>query len=111
MEFVNVKPNDNVIQFASLEEKIAKLKEWKLLAPKANTLKLFVYKDIFTKKVMKCEIIGYIQYTHTAGKQTIIYETVVLEINGETNKINKDYLKDMQKNDFFTEIQIKEDKE
>jgi hypothetical protein len=102
---LNVKEYDDFIRFSTLEEKIDKLKEWDLIGKRdlkriisgeIIEFKPIIYKGVFTKGETTCDVIGYV----TQKTYNDEYEMAVIEINGETNKINPVYLKQMQSKDF-----------
>lgn len=101
----NLKEYDNFIRFSSLDEKIDKLKEWELIGKKDwkklisgedTKIKQILYKGAFVQGETNCEIIGYTTQKTYHG----LYEIAVIELNGETHKINPAYLKQMQSKDF-----------
>ena len=107
--FINVKEHDNVIYFSSLEEKLKKSNQWglisekkmnNLISGKITGMKSILYKGREVDVETVCDVIGYISYKTKPGCINPVYETVVIEINGETNKINPAYLKQMQSKDF-----------
>lgn len=93
---INLNEYDNFFQFSSAEEKLEKLKEWKLISNKAKEEKAIMYKGAYTENEVICEIIGYI--IQDVGSD--VNETVVIQINEETHKINPVYLKQMQSKNF-----------
>jgi len=94
----------DMIYFEEENVKLEKLKEWKILSPKAEIIKKFVYKseDGITTE---CEIIGY--KTKTTNPKCIneIYENLVIEFYTNTDvatikDINIEYFKSMQRKNF-----------
>lgn len=81
--------------FDSEKEKMEKLKEWKLISPKAMEIKKFYYKGAYTKEAVECDVAGYVD-----GNEIILY------INGELHSIHPDYFLDMQKKEKFIILDI-----
>lgn len=91
-----IAPSEEFIKFNSLEEKIEKLKEFKLISAKSTTAdKTFFYKGVFSNKAIPCEIIGYLHN-----------EVLVIEVENSLHSIRGEYLKQMQDSNFsnFTSI-------
>ncbi|MCC9295628.1 3'-5' exoribonuclease [Clostridium sp. WLY-B-L2] len=89
---------ESLIVFNNLNDKIEKLKEWKLLSPSANDLK-----DIYYKKksnIYNADILGYISKTTNPKCISQSYETIVLKVEDKIIKIAPAYLLEMQKKDF-----------
>lgn len=82
-------------RFYDEEEMLEKLKEWKLVSPKASEFKKFYYKGIYTNEPVECEIIGFVDDNE-----------IILNINDEVHSIHPDYLVDMQKKERFIIVDI-----
>lgn len=102
---INLSEKDTFVEFSSLKEKLDKLREWeligirdykKLISGDVVKIKPIIYKGIFAKGKINCDVIGYITQRTNYG----VYETAVIVIYGETNKINPAYLKQMQSKNF-----------
>lgn len=91
---------DSLISFNDLNEKLDKLKEWKLLSPKAEKEKDLYYKN--DTNTYKCEIIGYLSKKTNSNCLSEYYETVVIKANDRIIKICPSYLLEMQKKNFST---------
>ncbi|MEW9096125.1 MAG: exonuclease domain-containing protein [Clostridiaceae bacterium] len=89
---------NSMIIFDNTNEKIDKLKEWKLLSPKADELKDIYYKD--KSDTYKCEVIGYFSRKTNSNCLDRSYETIAIKVNNNIIKIAPAYLFDMQKKDF-----------
>lgn len=89
---------NSMIIFNNINEKIDKLKEWKLLSPKAKELKDIYYKS--QTETYKCEILGYFKKKTNAGCLNSFYETAVIKANDNIINIAPAYLLEMQKKDF-----------
>lgn len=84
-----LKPKVKWQKFKSEEDKLEKLKELKIVSPKAEKVKEFFYKGFYVNKPTKCEVIGFVDYSE-----------IVLKIEGQFHSIHPDYFIDMQKKDF-----------
>ncbi len=85
-----IKPKEGWITFNSIEEKLEKLKEYKLLSPKATDAdKKFYYKGLYTNKAVQCSILEYLDI-----------DVLVIEIKGKLHSIRGEYLKQMQDTNF-----------
>lgn len=82
-------------KFDSKNEKIEKLKEWKLVSPKATEIKKFYYKGAYTNEPIECDVIGFVDDNE-----------IILYINGELHSIHPDYFADMQKKEKFIILDI-----
>ncbi len=89
---------NSTIIFNTLDDKINKLKEWKLLSRTAADLKDIYYKN--KNETYKCDIIGYLTKKTNLNCLSEFYETIVIKVNDKIIKIAPAYLLDMQKKDF-----------
>lgn len=95
---------DSMIVFNSLSEKMDKLKEWKLISPKAEELKDVYYKDV--NGAYKCEVIGYLSKKTNLNCLDMYYETIIIKVNDKIVKIAPAYLLEIQKKDFSLYSQL-----
>lgn len=102
---ISLNGSDNFVEFSSLEEKFGKLREWELVGIRdykkaingeVTEIKPIMYKGIFVNSETPCDVVGYATQKTKYG----MHEIAVILINGETNKINPAYLKQMQNKDF-----------
>lgn len=107
-ELINDDFLNEVIQFNSIDEKISKLKEWKLLSKKTNELKNIYYKDCNNTYI--CDAIGYLRKKTGPLCLDEYYETVVIKVDNRIIKICPAYLLEMQKKDFSL-LSVLENKE
>lgn len=85
-----IKPKEGWISFKSVEDKLTKLREYKLISPKSTDVdKKFYYKGLYTNKVVPCSILGYFDI-----------DVLVLEVEGNLHSIRGEYLKQMQDTNF-----------
>ncbi|QCH27957.1 exonuclease domain-containing protein [Clostridium tyrobutyricum] len=89
---------DSIITFNNLDDRMDKLKEWKLLSPKAEEEKDIYYKN--KDITYKCEIIGYLNKKTNSNCIDRFYETVVIKFDNDIIKISPAFLLEMQKKDF-----------
>lgn len=89
---------NSMIIFSSIDEKIEKLKQWKLLSPKAKELKDLYYKNEIG--AYKCEILGYLSKKTNPNCIDRFYETVVIKVTDRIIRICPAYLLEMQKKGF-----------
>lgn len=108
---VLVSPEDTLILFNTLTEKLNKLYEWELIAKthisKISSgimeLKTFRYYYIGIDRTFdECDIVGYVPYRNGKG------ETAVISIKSNLCKIMPAYLKDMQSPNFEISLNNKE---
>lgn len=102
---VLVNPEDKLILFNSLSDKLNKLYEWELI-PKTHIAKILsgtmilkTFKYYYTgvdKTFDECDIVGYVPYPNGNG------ETAVVSIKSNLCKVMPLYLKDMQSPNFET---------
>ena len=77
-------------KFVSEEEKIEKLKEWKLISKKATKIKTLLYKGIYiNENSCECDIIGFVDDNE-----------IIIQIQNKIHSIHPAYLKSMQKKNF-----------
>ena len=93
--------NDRYLEFETFDEKIEKLRVWKMISPKAASIKQIVYKGVAANGTVFCNVVGYIESDVLAKDNDPQYETAVIEIGNDTHKINAAYLKQMQKKEFL----------
>lgn len=85
-----IAPKGDFIRFETEEEKLIKLKEYKLISAKATACdKPIYYKGIYSDNPVICNIIGYLDL-----------DVLVLEIDGSLHSIRGEYLKQMQDSNF-----------
>ena len=84
-----IKPREKWHKFKSKEEKIEKLKELKIISPKAKKIKDLYYKGLYVSEITKCAVIGFVNNSE-----------IVLNVKGQLHSIHPDYFKDMQKKTF-----------
>ena len=82
-------------EFYSLDEKIEKLKHWKIISPKATDIKELYYKGAYTDSVVICDIVGFVDDNE-----------IVLNINNKLHSILPDYFLEMQKRERFIIVDI-----
>lgn len=81
--------------FESENEKLEKLKKWKLISPKATEIKKLYYKGAYTNGPVECDVTGFVDDNE-----------IILYINGQLHSIHPDYLVDMQKKEKFILLDI-----
>lgn len=85
-----IEPKGQWIKFEAVEDKLAKLKEYKLLSAKAtDPEKKFYYKGLYVDKAVNCSILGYLDN-----------DVLVIEVEGNLHSIRGEYLKQMQDTNF-----------
>ncbi|MEG0306399.1 MAG: BRCT domain-containing protein [Clostridium sp.] len=84
-----INPRREWTAFESIEDKLEKLRQWKLISPKAVEVKQLYYKGDYTDKPIECDVVGFVD-----DNEIIIY------ISGELHSIHPDYLVDMQNKSF-----------
>lgn len=89
---------ESIIVFNNLNEKMEKLKGWKLLSPSASSLKDIYYKN--KDKAYSAEILGYLSKATNPKCINQSYETIVLKVKDKIIRIAPAYLLEMQKRDF-----------
>lgn len=82
-------------EFNSIEEKLLKLKEYKIISAGAKEVKDLYYKGAYTEDVDLCDVVGFVDENE-----------IVLNINGNLHSIHPDYFIDMQKSEKFIIIDI-----
>lgn len=82
-------------EFYSEDQKMDKLKEWKIISPKSNEIKKLYYKGIYTNHAVECDVIGYVDDNE-----------IILEINSELHSILPEYFVEMQKRERFIIVDI-----
>ncbi len=87
-----------MLTFNSIDEKVDKLKEWKLLSPKAKELKDIYYKN--KNASYECEVIGYLTKETKPNCINRVYETAVIKVNENIIRIAPMHLLEMQKKNF-----------
>lgn len=90
-----IEPKREWITFNSEEEKIEKLKEWKLISPKAKEIKILYYKGAYTENSVECDVIGYVDDNE-----------IIILVKGSIHSICPDYLADMQNKNFSREVSV-----
>ena len=88
-----IEPRRDWTTFNTEEEKIEKLKIWKLIPPKAKELKTLYYKGAYTTESVECDVVGYVD-----DNEIVVY------IDGKLHSIHPDYLSDMQNKKFSREM-------
>lgn len=88
-------PKREWVAFESEEEKIEKLRKWKLISSKATEIKKIFYKGAYTKDTAECDVVGFVDDNE-----------IVLYVNGELHSIHPDYFLDMQKKEKFIILDI-----
>lgn len=81
--------------FESENEKIEKLKEWKLISPKATEIKKLYYKGAYTNESMECDVVGFVDDNE-----------IILYVSGQLHSIHPDYFADMQKKEKYIILDI-----
>ncbi|MEG1256742.1 BRCT domain-containing protein [Clostridium sp.] len=84
-----ISPKREWITFQSIEYKLEKLREWKLISSKAVEIKTLYYKGNYIDKHIECDVVGFVDDNE-----------IILHINGELHSIHPDYLLDMQNKSF-----------
>lgn len=85
-----IEPKNQWIKFESVEDKLAKLKEYKLISAKAtDSEKKFYYKGLYVDKAVDCFVLGYLDN-----------DVLVIEVEGNLHSIRGEYLKQMQDTNF-----------
>ena len=85
-----IKPRYEHNTFESIEEKLEKLKQYKLVSSKVSKDdKVFYYKGIYSDEAVPCNIVGYLDL-----------DVLVIEVNGQLHSIRGEYLKQMQDANF-----------
>ena len=88
--FSFIKPRYEHNTFESIEEKLEKLKQYKLVSSKVSKDdKVFYYKGIYSDEAVPCNIVGYLDL-----------DVLVIEVNGQLHSIRGEYLKQMQDANF-----------
>ena len=82
-------------EFNSIEEKLLKLKEYKIISAGAKEVKDLYYKGAYTEDVDLCDVVGFVDENE-----------IVLNINGNLHSIHPDYFIDMQKSEKFIIVDI-----
>lgn len=95
-----LKPSEDFKCFSDDDIKLKILKECSLLSDKSKQVdKKFLYKGIYTKEPLECNVIGYAE--KELDKKTVVVTGLLLEFDdGRLHIIMPDYLKDMQKGNF-----------
>lgn len=88
-------PKREWIRFKSLEEKLLKLKEFKIISQGAKEVKDFYYKGVYTEDFVLCDVEGYVDENE-----------IILNIEGNLHSIHPDYFIDMQKSEKFIIVDI-----
>ena len=82
-------------EFYSLNEKIEKLKDWKIISPKATDIKELYYKGTYTGSAVICDVVGFVDDNE-----------IVLSLNNKLHSILPDYFLEMQKRERFIIVDI-----
>ncbi|WP_300379495.1 BRCT domain-containing protein [Clostridium sp.] len=82
-------------EFSSIEEKLLKLKEYKIISSGAKEVKDLYYKGAYTKNVDLCDVVGFVDENE-----------IVLNIKDNLHSIHPDYFIDMQKSEKFIIVDI-----
>lgn len=90
-----ISPKRDWRKFNSEEEKFEKLKEWKLISPKATEIKKLYYKGSYTNEPVECDVVGFVDDNE-----------IILYIDGLLHSIHPDYFADMQKKERFIIVDI-----
>ena len=88
-------PKREWIRFESLEEKLLKLKELKIISQGAKEVKNLYYKGVYTEDFVLCDVEGYVDENE-----------IILNIEGKLHSIHPDYFIDMQKSERFIIVDI-----
>ena len=81
-----IHPSSGWCKFNNPEIKLHYMKKWRLIAPKATSIKTIIYSGAFVEQPTVCNLVGHINDI-----------TAVIDVQGELHCINPDYLSDMQK--------------
>lgn len=87
--------NTKTIYFKTYEERMDKLKEWRLISQRSKRIKEYIYKDYKGDKEV-CSIIGYMIKETLPECINRKYETLIINTKDKRININIDYFKDMQ---------------
>lgn len=88
-------PKREWIRFETLEEKLLKLKEFKIISQGAKEVKDLYYKGAYTEEFVLCDVEGYVDENE-----------IILNIEGNLHSIHPDYFIDMQKSEKFIIVDI-----
>jgi len=88
-------PKREWIKFESIEEKLLKLKEFKIISQGAKEVKDLYYKGVYTEDFVLCDVVGYVDENE-----------IILSINDKLHSIHPDYFIDMQKSERFIIVDI-----
>lgn len=88
-------PRREWIKFETLEEKLLKLKEFKIISQGAKEVKDLYYKGVYTEDFVLCDVEGYVDENE-----------IILNIEGNLHSIHPDYFIDMQKSEKFIIVDI-----
>lgn len=88
-------PKREWIRFESLEDKLLKLKEFKIISQGAKEVKNLYYKGAYTEEFVLCDVEGYVDENE-----------IILNINDNLHSIHPDYFIDMQKSEKFIIVDI-----
>ena len=98
---IDINLNEEFIEFKDYDAKLLKLKEWKLISPKAQKItKPLLYKGIYVDSPTEYSVIGYITKYTNDKCLNMTYETAVIKVNGKIIKISPAYLKEMKSSKF-----------
>ncbi|MGL5086034.1 MAG: BRCT domain-containing protein [Clostridium sp.] len=90
-----IEPKREWRKFFSLDEKIEKLKHWKIISPKATDIKELYYKGAYTDSAVTCDVFGFVDDNE-----------IILKIEDKLHTILPDYFVEMQKRDRFIIVDI-----
>jgi len=94
-EEIMLTPRREWIKFETLEEKLLKLKEFKIISQGAKEVKDLYYKGVYTEEFVLCDVEGYVDENE-----------IILNIEGNLHSIHPDYFIDMQKSEKFIIVDI-----
>lgn len=90
-----IQPKRDWTRFDTEDDKIKKFREWKIITPKATSIKKLYYKGFYTNKPVECDVVGVVDDNE-----------IVLDINGQLHSIHPDCFADMQKKDRYKDRYI-----
>lgn len=90
-----INPKREWIEFKSEEEKLEKLKEFKIISAKSKEVKELYYKGAYTNDATLCDVVGFVDENE-----------IILKVNDELHSIHPEYFLDMQKKEKFIIVDI-----
>lgn len=82
-------PKKEYIRFESLDEKLKKLKELKIISPTSKEVKILFYKGLYVDEPTKCDVIGFVDDFE-----------IIIDIKEKLHSIHPAYFKEMQNKNF-----------